>query len=150
MKTSEERLQGVNVQKPNLASPARNNKTKTNAMNSVLIVDDEAGIRSFLQKGLDSRFGLIEVAEDVDTANELRNRCHFDLIIADIRLPGRSGVEWVTDLREQGSMTEVIFITAFADIETAIAQLEAEAGEPNQAHHPAQDREPRIRRLPRV
>ena len=98
-------------------------------MNSVLIVDDEAGIRSFLQKGLSNRFGLIEVAEDVDTANELRKRCHFDLIIADIRLPGRSGVEWVTELREQGSSTAVIFITAFADIETAVSALRAGAAD---------------------
>ena len=99
------------------------------SMNSVLIVDDEAGIRSFLQKGLSNRFGLIEVAEDVETANELRKRCHFDLIIADIRLPGRSGVEWVTELREQGSMTAVIFITGYADVETAISALRAGAAD---------------------
>ena len=111
------------------ADPAEDIKKKKNSMNSVLIVDDEAGIRSFLQKGLDRRFGLIEVAENVETANELRKRCHFDLIIADIRLPGRSGVEWVTELREQGSMTAVIFITAFADVDTAIAALRAGAAD---------------------
>ena len=99
------------------------------SMNSVLIVDDEVGIRNFLQKGLASRFGLIEVAEDVETANELRKRCHFDLIITDIRLPGRSGVDWVTELREQGSSTEVIFITAYADIDTAISALRAGAAD---------------------
>ena len=104
-------------------------KNIVEAKGSVLIVDDEAGIRSFLQKGLASRFGLIEVAEDVETANELRKRCHFDLIIADIRLPGRSGVEWVTELREQGSMTAVIFITAYADVETAVAALRAGAAD---------------------
>lgn len=98
-------------------------------MNSVLIVDDEVGIRNFLQKGLASRFSLIEVAEDVETANELRKRCHFDLIITDIRLPGRSGVDWVTELREQGSSTEVIFITAYADIDTAISALRAGAAD---------------------
>ena len=111
------------------AGPGEDRVTLNNSMSSVLIVDDEAGIRSFLQKGLASRFGLIEVAEDVETANELRKRCHFDLIIADIRLPGRSGVEWVTELREQGSITEVIFITAYADIETAISALRAGAAD---------------------
>jgi len=103
--------------------------TSKKSMNSVLIVDDEAGIRSFLQKGLGRKFGLIEVAEDVEMANELRKRCHFDLIIADIRLPGRSGVDWVTELREQGSVTPVIFITAYADIETAISALRAGAAD---------------------
>lgn len=94
-----------------------------NRMASVLIVDDEPGIRSFLQKGLASLFGLIEVAEDADAAETLRQRAHFDLIISDIRLPGRSGVQWVTELREQGSTAAVIFMTAHADLNTAIEAL---------------------------
>jgi DNA-binding NtrC family response regulator len=98
-------------------------------LSSVLIVDDEPGIRSFLQRGLDKRFGLVEVAENAVTADELRQRCHFDLIIADIRLPGKSGVEWITELREQGSDTAVIFITAHADLDTAIAALRAGAAD---------------------
>jgi len=91
--------------------------------NSVLIVDDEQGIRNFLQKGLEKTFGLVEIAENVEEAEELRRRCNFDLIISDIRLPGKSGVDWVTELREQGSTTSVIFITAHASMETAIEAL---------------------------
>lgn len=102
---------------------------QTPPMSSALIVDDEPGICSFLQKGLKNQFSLIEVAGDVDAAEALRLRCHFDLIIADIRLPGRSGVEWVTELREQGSSTSVIFITAHADLQTAIDALRAGAAD---------------------
>jgi len=94
-----------------------------NRMASVLVVDDEPGIRNFLQKGLSSHFGLVEVAENADAAEALRQRAHFDLIISDIRLPGRSGVEWITELREQGSTAVVIFITAHADLNTAIEAL---------------------------
>lgn len=97
--------------------------------NSVLIVDDEPGIRSFLQKGLEKLFGLVEVAEDVEAAEALRQRCNFDLIISDIRLPGMSGVDWVTELRRQGSTASVIFITAHASLETAIAALRAGASD---------------------
>ncbi|MCW8848175.1 MAG: sigma-54 dependent transcriptional regulator [Sedimenticola sp.] len=96
-------------------------------MTSVLIVDDEPGIRSFLQRGLQKYFGLVETAENATAAEILHERCYFDLIIADIRLPGRSGVEWVTELREQGAPTGVIFMTAYADLETAIAALRAGA-----------------------
>ncbi|MCU7906863.1 MAG: sigma-54 dependent transcriptional regulator [Candidatus Thiodiazotropha sp. (ex Epidulcina cf. delphinae)] len=97
-------------------------------MASVLIVDDEPGIRSFLQKGLRKYFGLVEAAEDVETAEALRRHCHFDLIITDIRLPGQTGgVEWVRALREQGGGAGVIFMTAHADLETAIAALRAGA-----------------------
>ena len=129
MNTNEQQSHDGSVKPSASTDPAKETPKTGKSMNSVLIVDDEAGIRSFLQKGLGSRFGLIEVAEDVDTANELRKRCHFDLIIADIRLPGRSGVEWVTELREQGSMTAVIFITAYADVETAISALRAGAAD---------------------
>ncbi|MGB3918654.1 sigma-54-dependent Fis family transcriptional regulator [Thiothrix litoralis] len=92
-------------------------------MKSVLIVDDEPGIQSFFLRGLTSRFDLIETAGDVKTASALLERCHFDLIISDIRLPDRTGVEWVTELRDKGNLTPVIFITAYASLETAIDAL---------------------------
>jgi DNA-binding NtrC family response regulator len=97
--------------------------------NSVLIVDDEPGIRQFLSKGLSQYFGLVETAEDAQGAEELRQRCHFDLIISDIRLPNISGVDWVSDIRQQGGTTSVIFITAHANIEMAIAALQAGASD---------------------
>ncbi len=100
-----------------------------NNMASVLVIDDEAGIRNFLQKGLKTAFGLVDVVGDVEMADELRQRCHYDLFIVDIRLPGRSGVEWVTNLRKQGSTSSVIFMTAYADLETAIEALRAGAAD---------------------
>ncbi len=99
----------------------------TPGLTSVLVVDDEPGIRNFLQRGLGKYFSLVETAENVEQAEALRQRCHFDLIVADIRLPGCNGVEWVTRLREQGTTTGVIFITAHADLETAVAALRAGA-----------------------
>ncbi len=98
-------------------------------MTSILVVDDEPGICGFLKKGLERSFGLVEIAEDTVTADALCQRCHFDLIITDIRLPGLSGVDWVTRLREQDANTAVIFITAHADLDTAIAALRAGAAD---------------------
>ena len=129
MNKSEQIVNDERTRESRSADPVEESTASKKSMNSVLIVDDEAGIRSFLQKGLARKFALIEVAEDVEMANELRKRCHFDLIIADIRLPGCSGVDWVTELREQGSVTPVIFITAYADIETAISALRAGAAD---------------------
>lgn len=96
-------------------------------MTSILVLDDEPGIRNFLLRGLQKQFSLVEVAEDVAAAEILRQRCHFDLIIADIRLPGRTGLEWILELREQGDNTGVIFMTGHADLETAISALRAGA-----------------------
>ena len=96
---------------------------------SILVIDDEHGIRNFLIKGLSRHVGLVESAEDVERAEKLRQRCHFDLIIADIKLPGKSGVEWVQELRETGFTTPVIFITAHAHLEVAIEALRAGAAD---------------------
>ncbi len=110
-------------------SSADTDDVQPKRLHSVLIVDDEPGILSFLQKGLASQFSLIEVAADADDADALLSRCHFDLIISDIRLPGRSGVEWISRLREQDQMTPVIFMTAHADLQTAIKALRAGASD---------------------
>ena len=92
-------------------------------MKSILVIDDEPGILSFLQRGLDRHFGMVETAGNLQTATALLERCHFDLIICDIRLPDGSGVVWATGLREQGNPVPVIFMTAYADLQTAIEAL---------------------------
>ncbi|MFA9421680.1 MAG: sigma-54-dependent transcriptional regulator, partial [Gammaproteobacteria bacterium] len=96
---------------------------------SILVIDDEHGIRNFLIKGLTRYLGFIESAENLEVAEELRQRCHFDLIIADIKLPGGSGVEWVQGLRESGCNTPVIFITAHAQLDIAIEAIRAGAAD---------------------
>lgn len=96
---------------------------------SILIVDDEPGMRNFLKKSLKRECGLIEVAESIEIAEALRQRCHFDLMIMDIRLRGCSGVKWIQELRGNGVQTDVIFMTAFADLDTAILSLRAGAND---------------------
>lgn len=96
---------------------------------SILIVDDEPGIRDFLQRTLTRRYDLVEVAADVEGAEQLCERYYFDLLIIDIRLPGRSGLEWVEELRAAGSQMDVIFMTAYADLDATIAALRSGAAD---------------------
>ena len=96
---------------------------------SVLVVDDEAGMRSFLQKALQKHFGLVEVAGSIELAEELRKRCHFDLIILDVKLPGRSGIEWYEALEDPNRHSDVIFMTAYAELDTAIQALRVGAAD---------------------
>ena len=90
---------------------------------SVLVVDDEPGMRNFLQRSLAPRCALVEVAASAEEAEALRQRVHFDLMIVDIRLPDGSGLDWLEGLRRRNVRTDVILITAYADLETAIAAL---------------------------
>ncbi|MDP2370586.1 sigma-54-dependent transcriptional regulator [Rhodoferax sp.] len=96
---------------------------------SILIVDDEEGMRNFLVKTLVPRCRTVMSAGSAEEGAELLRAQHVDLIILDISLPGRSGVAWLKDLREQGFSGEVILITAFADLDTAIEALRAGASD---------------------
>ncbi|MDD3518614.1 MAG: sigma-54 dependent transcriptional regulator [Chromatiales bacterium] len=96
---------------------------------SILVVDDEPGMRNFLKRSLEKHYSVVETAESAEEAEAICHSRHFDLIISDIRLPGISGVRWVQDLRDQGGTMTVIFITAHADLDTAIAALRAGAAD---------------------
>lgn len=90
---------------------------------AILVVDDEPGMRNFLKRVLENRCALLEVAGSAEEAEALRLRIHFDLLLVDIRLPGLSGLDWVAALREHGVRTHVIYMTAYADLDMAIAAL---------------------------
>ncbi|MCH4296041.1 sigma-54 dependent transcriptional regulator [Shewanella sp. 3B26] len=96
---------------------------------SVLIVDDEPGMRSFLNKAMSKKFALVETAGSVEEAEQLRSRCHFDLLIVDIRLPGRSGIDWHEALADEERRSDIIFMTGYADMEVAIQALRAGASD---------------------
>jgi DNA-binding NtrC family response regulator len=96
---------------------------------SVLVVDDEPGMRNFLIKTLAPRTGQVLAAASAEDAEGLLARHRFDLLILDITLPGKSGIQLLEQMREQGHPGEVVLITAFADLDTAIAALRAGAGD---------------------
>jgi DNA-binding NtrC family response regulator len=96
---------------------------------AVLIVDDEEGMRNFLAKTLRPRCGQVLAVGSAEQADELARAHRFDLVILDITLPGKSGIVWLKELREQGFSGEVVLITAFADLETAIEALRAGASD---------------------
>jgi two-component system, NtrC family, response regulator HydG len=96
---------------------------------SMLVVDDEPGMRNFLVKTLVPRCHFVMEAGSAEEGAERLRGHHVDLIILDISLPGKNGVTWLKELREQGYSGEVILITAFADLDTAIEALRAGASD---------------------
>ena len=96
---------------------------------SILIVDDEQGMRNFLVKTLAPRCHFVMNAGSAEEGGEWLQGHHVDLIILDISLPGESGVAWLKELRDKGFSGEVILITAFADLDTAIEALRAGASD---------------------
>ncbi len=96
---------------------------------AVLVVDDEPGMRNVLQKALAARAGQVVAAGSAEEAETILARQRFDLVILDIALPGKSGIDLLKEMRAQGNGCEVVLITAFADLDTAIEALRAGAGD---------------------
>jgi DNA-binding NtrC family response regulator len=96
---------------------------------SVLVVDDEPGMRHFLEKTLAPRVGHLRVTASAEEGADLFQRHRFDLVILDISLPGMSGIVWSKRLRDEGFEGDIILITAFADLDTAIEALRAGASD---------------------
>jgi DNA-binding NtrC family response regulator len=96
---------------------------------ATLIVDDEPGMRHFLEKALSPCFGQVSTAGSAEEGQALVRTNRYDLVILDITLPGKSGLAWLRELREQGHGGEVVLITAFADLDVAIEALRAGASD---------------------
>jgi DNA-binding NtrC family response regulator len=87
----------------------------------ILIVDDEPNMRSGLAKGLAKEADLIETAGTVNEALDKFDAGNFQLVIADVRLPGdRDGLELVSLIHERKPETTAIVITAHGTVETAV------------------------------
>ena len=96
---------------------------------SVLVVDDEPGMLSFMQRALVPRCSVVDAAGSIEQAEPMLRRRLFDLIVLDIALPGRSGIDWLHQLRDEGYAGDVVLMTAYADLDTAIDALRAGAAE---------------------
>lgn len=92
---------------------------------SVLVIDDEPGMRNFLAKTLSPRCQRVEQAASARQASDILDRAHFDLVILDNVMPEQTGLDWLADQRRIGLFADTILITAYADLETAIRALRA-------------------------
>ena len=63
----------------------------------ILIVDDDDGIRSLLKKYLNENKYLITTADSAEDASQKIKLIKFDIIILDIMMPGKSGLEFIRD-----------------------------------------------------
>jgi DNA-binding NtrC family response regulator len=95
------------------------------AQASILVVDDEPGIRNFLIKTLGPRCKLIREAADTKEASRQLDTQHFDVVILDNVMPGKRGLDWLAEQRAIGFFADVVLMTAYADLDTALEALRA-------------------------
>ena len=93
----------------------------------ILVVDDEPGIRELLSIMLSSEGYDVSTARDYNTALTKFQQNDFDIIIADIMMPGKSGIDLMKAIREKDPDIPIIIITAYASINSAIEALRLDA-----------------------
>jgi two-component system response regulator PilR (NtrC family) len=89
----------------------------------ILVVDDEQSMREFLEIFFRGEGYDVLTASDVDSALLALDSDDFDVVISDIQMPRRSGLELLDAVKEIAPQTVVIMITAFATTETAITAM---------------------------
>jgi DNA-binding NtrC family response regulator len=96
---------------------------------SILVIDDEEGMRHFLNKSLSRHCRSVVVSASLSEASELLDDQSFDVIILDNIMPGVTGLEWLAEQRNIGLNSEVILMTAYADLDTAINAIRVGASD---------------------
>ena len=92
----------------------------------ILVVDDDEGIRSLLKKYLNENKYLITTAASAEDAFEKIKIIKFDLIILDIMMPGKSGLEFIEE-NKKNLNTPVILLTAKGQANDRVEGLEVGA-----------------------
>ena len=89
----------------------------------LLVVDDDDGIRSLVKKYLNENNFLISTAENAENAKKKIELIKFDLIILDIMMPGKSGLEFIQENKKKLE-TPIILLTAKGEPSERIEGLE--------------------------
>ena len=89
----------------------------------ILVVDDDEGIRSLVKKYLDEKNYLVTTAHNAENASEKVKVIKFDLIILDIMMPGKSGLDFLSD-HKKIIKTPIILLTAKGEPSERIEGLE--------------------------
>jgi DNA-binding response OmpR family regulator len=96
-------------------------------MARILVVEDEEKIASALQVGLGEERHDVEIARSGDEGFDRLVAATFDLVVLDVMLPGRDGLDVLTAMRRRGLDTPVLLLTARDAVEDRVLGLESGA-----------------------
>src|SRR5262245_23884904 len=93
----------------------------------ILLIEDEKRIAAFIRQGLKEELYTVDVACDGNEALDIALTSAYDLIILDVRLPGRDGISVCRELRAHGNTTPILMLTARDTIDDRVRGLDAGA-----------------------
>ncbi|MEZ5399368.1 MAG: sigma-54 dependent transcriptional regulator [Bryobacteraceae bacterium] len=95
----------------------------------ILVIDDEADIRESLHDLLTLENYQVELAQNATEGLAKFESAPWDLVLLDLMMPDRSGMEVLADIRERDTETPVAMITAYGSVEVAVNALKSGAND---------------------
>jgi two-component system response regulator AtoC len=89
----------------------------------VLVADDEEGVRTFLAESLERAGHEVTQVADGEAALRAVHEEPFDVVLTDLRMPGTDGMTVVRTVRTEQPDVEVVVLTAFGDVATAVEAM---------------------------
>ena len=99
------------------------------AKGRILVIDDEADIRESLETLLEMEGYIVELSVDGGDGLHKINKARYDLVLLDLMLPDRSGMDVLADIRAKDHETPVIMLTAYGSLEVAVNAIKAGAND---------------------
>jgi len=93
----------------------------------ILLVEDDRKIAGFVQRGLREEGFLVDVARDGDEGFTLASSGDYDVVVLDLLLPGRGGLEVCRQLRAQGVTVPILMLTAKDALDDKVEGLDSGA-----------------------
>lgn len=92
-------------------------------MSSILVVEDKDSLRRMLADALVAKGHEVEVARNGNSAIEKSKENRYDLVLTDLRLPEMDGLQVLDAVKENNPETQVIVMTAYGTVETAVEAM---------------------------
>ena len=92
-------------------------------MAKILIVDDDTTFCIMLRKWLEKRGFDVDTAFSYKDAVKQLDKAGFDLVLTDLRLPDKDGIDLLRVIKEKTPETQVLLMTGYADIQTAVTAI---------------------------
>jgi DNA-binding response OmpR family regulator len=90
----------------------------------ILVVEDEPAIAEFVERGLRAAGYTVDCAAEGHEAERRASAGQYDLVLLDILLPGKDGLEVLAAIRERDRQTPVILLTALGEVEDRVRGLD--------------------------
>src|SRR5713101_5920105 len=93
----------------------------------ILVVEDDRKVAGFIEQGLREEGYAVDVAPDGDEATMLAHVYEYDMIVLDVMLPKKTGLQVAAELRREGRSTPILMLTARDATEDLVRGLDAGA-----------------------